>query len=251
MRRALLAVGVALAWGCPGVLFTNEAKKGPCAWADKAFADLDEADRARFLDTELIVVQVTDASKEAVRDLFIRQQGGTPLKPQEIRDAWPGGMTEVILQIGGKKRLDRCPGHDFFREFARDPGQPEGRQMAAQMLSLLVTRRDTRQHRGIARRRIDQFYYDHLSITDDDPHVKRFRKILMRGTPRGGHVGRPGGAVVKVRAMRTRPEPSLYGESAAGGRKVEKTLAAVEDAFTVERRRRPRPRVSSQRTRPR
>ena len=161
----------------PGVLFTNEAKKGPCAWADKAFADLDEADRARFLDTELIVVQVTDASQEAVRDLFIRQQGGTPLKPQEIRDAWPGGMTEVILQIGGKKKLDRCPGHDFFREFARNPGQPEGRQMAAQMLSLLVTSRDTRQYRGIARRRIDQFYYDHLSITDDDPHVKRFRTI--------------------------------------------------------------------------
>ncbi|WP_419937391.1 HNH endonuclease family protein [Candidatus Palauibacter sp.] len=162
----------------PGVLFTNEAKKERCAWADKTFADLDEGDRDRFLGTELIVVKVTDASKEAVRDLFIRQQGGTPLKPQEIRDAWPGGMTEVILQIGGKQGLDRCPGHDFFRELARNPGRPEGRQMAAQMLSLLVARRDTKQYRGIARRQIDQFYYDHLSITDDDPHVKRFRKIL-------------------------------------------------------------------------
>ena len=162
----------------PGVLFTNEAKQEACAWADKMFDDLDQADRARFSETELIVVKVTDASKEAVRDLFIRQQGGTPLKPQEIRDAWPGGMTEVILRIGGKKGLDRCPGHDFFRELARNPGRPEGRQMAAQMLSLLVARRDTNQYRGIARRRIDQFYYDHLSITDEDPLVRRFRKIL-------------------------------------------------------------------------
>lgn len=162
----------------PGVLFTHEAKKEPCAWADNTFADLDEDDRAQFLNTELIVVKVTDASEEAVRDLFIRQQGGTPLKPQEIRDAWPGGMTDVILQIGGKKGLDRCPGHDFFQDLARNPGRPEGRQMAAQMLSLLVARRDTKQYRGIARRRIDQFYYDHLSITDDDPHVRRFRKIL-------------------------------------------------------------------------
>ena len=162
----------------PGVLFTNEAKQEPCAWADKTFADLDEDDCARFLQTELIVVKVTDASEEAVRDLFIRQQGGTPLKPQEIRDAWPGGMTEVILRIGGKKGLDRCPGHDFFRDLARNPGRPEGRQMAAQMLSLLVARRDTKQYRGIARQRIDQFYYDHLSITDDHPHVRRFRKIL-------------------------------------------------------------------------
>lgn len=162
----------------PGVLFTNEAKRQPCPWADMTFADLDENDRDRFLNAELIVVKVTDASEEAVRDLFIRQQGGTPLKPQEIRDAWPGGMTEVILRIGGKKGLDRCPGHDFFQDLARNPGRPEGRQMAAQMLSLLVARRDTKQYRSIARQRIDQFYYDHLSITDDHPHVKRFRKIL-------------------------------------------------------------------------
>ena len=162
----------------PGVLFTTDAKKEPCAWANKTFADLEEDDRGRFLETELIVVKVTDASEEAVRDLFIRQQGGIPLKPQEIRDAWPGGMTDVILRIGGKKGLDRCPGHDFFRKLARNPGQPQGRQMAAQMLSLLVARRDTKQYRGIARRQIDRFYYDHLSITDDHPHVKRFRKVL-------------------------------------------------------------------------
>ena len=162
----------------PGVLFTNEAKKQPCSWADMTFADLDESDRDRFLKTELIVVKVTNASEEAVRDLFIRQQGGTPLKPQEIRDAWPGGMTEVILRLGGKNGLDRCPGHDFFQKLARNPGRPEGRQMAAQMFSLLTARRDTQQYRGIARQRIDQFYYDHLSITDVHPHVKLFRKIL-------------------------------------------------------------------------
>lgn len=162
----------------PGVLFTNEAKQQLCSWAGRTFDDLDEDDRNRFLKTELIVVKVTDASEEAVRDLFIRQQGGTSLKPQEIRDAWPGGMTEVVLRIGGKKGLDRCPGHDFFRDMARNPRRPEGRQMAAQMFSLLMERRDTKRYRGIDRRRIDQFYYDHLSITDDDPHVKRFRKIL-------------------------------------------------------------------------
>ena len=161
-----------------GVLFTHEAKEEPCAWAGKTFQDLDTMDRVRFLETELIVVKVTNASEEAVRDLFIRQQGGTPLSPQEIRDAWPGGMTDIILQIGGKRGLDRCPGHDFFRELVRNPGQPPGRQVAAQMFSLLVGRRERGEYRSIARRRIDQFYYDNLSITDDHPHVRRFRKIL-------------------------------------------------------------------------
>ena len=162
-----------------GILFTNEAKQEPCPWAGKTFHDLDKGDRERFLNTKLIVVKVTNASDEAVRDLFIRQQGGTPLKPQEIRDAWPGGMTKIILLFGGKKSLDRCPGHDFFRKLARNPGRPEGRQMAAQMLSLLSVRRDNKKYRGIGRRRIDQFYYDHLSITEDDALVKRFRKILQ------------------------------------------------------------------------
>ncbi|WP_423930410.1 HNH endonuclease family protein [Candidatus Palauibacter sp.] len=161
-----------------GVLFTHEAKEEPCAWAGRTFQDLDTVDCKRFLNTEMIVVKVTNASEEAVRDLFIRQQGGTPLSPQEIRDAWPGGMTDIILQIGGKQGLDRCPGHDLFRELLRNPGRPAGRQVAAQMFSLLVGRRERGEYRSIARKRIDQFYYDHLSITDDDPHVRRFRKIL-------------------------------------------------------------------------
>lgn len=161
-----------------GVLFTSEAKRAPCRWAGKAFQDLHATDRIKFLETELIVVKVTEASEEEVRDLFIRQQGGTPLKPQEIRDAWPGGMTNVILEIGGKQGLDRCPGHDFFRKLARNPGQPAGRQMAAQMFSLLVAKLERKEYADIARGSIDQFYYDHLSMTDDDPRVKGFRTIL-------------------------------------------------------------------------
>lgn len=162
----------------PGVLFTTEAKQQRCSWAGCFFEDLGEDDRNRFLKTKLIVVKVTEASDEAVRDLFIRQQGGTPLKPQEVRDAWPGGMTEVILRIGGKRGLDRCPGHEFFQRLARNPGRPEGRQMAAQMLLLLVARRDAKRYADISRSRIDQFYYDNLSIAEDDLHIKRFRKVL-------------------------------------------------------------------------
>ena len=46
------------------------------------------------------------------------------------------------------------------------------------MFSLLVGRRERGEYGSIARKRIDQFYYDHLSITDDNRHVRRFRKIL-------------------------------------------------------------------------
>lgn len=161
-----------------GVLFTNEAKAAPCDWANRSFDQLDEKYQDQFLDAEMIVVNVTTDSTEAVRDLFIRQQGGTPLKPQEIRDAWPGEMTKTILRLGGKTTLDDYPGHDFFVKLARQPGSPAGRQMAAQMLSLLIANRKHGRLRGIQRQQIDQFYYDHMSMASNDKSVKRFQRIL-------------------------------------------------------------------------
>lgn len=161
-----------------GVLFTNEAKATPCDWANRSFDQLHDKDQDRFLDAKMIVVNVTTDSTESVRDLFIRQQGGTPLRPQEIRDAWPGEMTKTILRIGGKTTLDDYPGHDFFRKLARQPGSPAGRQMAAQMLSLLMANREHGRLRGIQRQQIDQFYYDHMSMASNDKNVKRFQRVL-------------------------------------------------------------------------
>ena len=50
--------------------------------------------------------------------------------------------------------------------------------MAAQMLSLLIAKREHGRLRGIRRQQIDQFYYDHMSMADNDRNVRQFQRIL-------------------------------------------------------------------------
>src|SRR5262249_59741191 len=75
-------------------------KRQACPWAEKRFAQLPADLQACFLDTELQMAIITEATGDEVRDLFIRLQDGTPLTTQQKRDAWPrGGIFPAMVSI--------------------------------------------------------------------------------------------------------------------------------------------------------
>ena len=133
-----------------------------------------------MLKTLLALVLVkTDIADEA-RDLFIRLQSGMPLNSQEKRDAWPGNFTEYILKIGGKPEIPRYPGHEFFRDVmkAKATNRGEYRQLAAQIVILYQTRRQTGKLCDINADALDAFYHKHLDFDRNSDDAKRFSQIL-------------------------------------------------------------------------
>jgi Protein of unknown function DUF262/HNH endonuclease len=162
--------------------FPSFIKEMPCDWGGKLFDDLTPERRQKFLDTELSVVLIETEIPNEARDLFIRLQGGMPLNSQEKRDAWPGNFTEFILKIGGKPELLKYPGHDFFKVVMKAKNSNRGnfRQLAAQIVMLYLTRRETDGERlcDTNRDAIDTFYYRHLTFDMQSPEVRRFKDIL-------------------------------------------------------------------------
>lgn len=125
--------------------FPSFVRDEPCPWGGIDFDHLDEDTRQRFLETPLSVVLIETDNPNEARDLFVRLQAGMPLNAQEKRDAWPGKFTEFVLKIGGKPEITRYPGHEFFVKLmgARTTGRGKVRQLTAQMLMLLLKRRET------------------------------------------------------------------------------------------------------------
>jgi len=157
----------------------------PCPWAGKSFPELDRNLQKRFLETPLIVAEITSADNNEARDLFVRLQGGSALNAQERRDAWPGGMTEFILRIGGKPEVAKYPGHRFFTEILKmKPRTDRGktRQLAAQLFMLYKSWKDSKQTKlvDINASSINDFYYDNLDFEPYGDDAKRFQDILNR-----------------------------------------------------------------------
>lgn len=156
-------------------------------WAGKKHDQLDESDRAALEEFELQVAVVETPDDNLVRDLFVRLQAGTPLRPQEKRDALPGGMTEFIKRLGGavEESDDQLPivvgGHRFFKTFLR-LGSPSNtvnaRQVAAQMVVNL-----TRTHKGLPltssdSKTLDDFYHEQVSFAPDGKEANRLWGIF-------------------------------------------------------------------------
>lgn len=156
----------------------------PCPWGGQDFPHCDAEVRARFLATPLSVVMIETENENEARDLFIRLQAGMPLNAQEKRDAWPGGLTEFVLKVGGKPEIARYPGHDFFVKLmgAKKTKRGKIRQLAAQMVMLFLKRRQTKEQRlcDINSRAIDHLYYENLGFDGDGPDAARFYDILDR-----------------------------------------------------------------------
>ncbi len=160
--------------------FPNFIQQQPCPWGGKRFDELAPDLQKKMLDTLLpIVLAKTDIADEA-RDLFIRLQAGMPLNSQEKRDAWPGNFTEYVLKIGGKPEIARYPGHDCFRDVmkAKATNRGEYRQLAAQMIMLYQTRRQSGKFCDTNAEAVDAFYHKHLDFDAHTPDAKRFSQIL-------------------------------------------------------------------------
>lgn len=87
--------------------FPAHLRDRPCPWANRTYETLEQEDRQRFDEARLSIAKVVDANDNEVRDLFIRLNSGSDLKPQERRDALPGKFCEFVNDVGG--RLHRTP----------------------------------------------------------------------------------------------------------------------------------------------
>lgn len=160
--------------------FPSFIQQQPCAWGGKRFDELSDALQKNMLKTPLAIVLVKTDVPDESRDLFIRLQAGMPLNSQEKRDAWPGNFTEYILRIAGKPEIARYPGHEFFAKVlrAKPTNRGEYRQLAAQMVMLYQTRRESGRYCDINADAIDAFYHKHLDFDANSPDAKRFFQIL-------------------------------------------------------------------------
>lgn len=152
----------------------------PCPWAGKRFEELTPQLQQQMLSTKLATVLIETGVSNEARDLFIRLQAGMPLNSQEKRDAWPGNFTEYVLKVAGKPELPKYPGHDFFKNVmkAKQRNRGEFRQLAAQIVMLYQTRRETGRFCDINREAIDVFYYKNLDFDSNGLEAKRFSQIL-------------------------------------------------------------------------
>ena len=173
--------------------FPQFLTKIPCEWAGKYFHELSQDNQTKFLSTNLSLAMIQSNSDDEIRDLFIRLQAGSALNEQERRDAWPGGMNEFVLRLGGKPSIMGCPGHDFFKELMGvkpDNDRGKTRQLAAQVTSLIIAQQGGENPTlpDINAAAIDQLYYDHLDFDAKGEDGKRVWKIfdLLHQLLKGG-----------------------------------------------------------------
>lgn len=156
-------------------------------WAGKRHNQLDAEDVERLENIQLQVGVVETDDDNDVRDLFVRLQAGSALKPQEKRDALPGGMTTFIKQLGGwvEEDIGQLPrvvgGHQFFKELLRlksPSNSVTARQVAAQMVMNLM-----RAHVGLPLAStksigLDPFYHEQVGFDPDGDEARRIVRLF-------------------------------------------------------------------------
>lgn len=153
----------------PKSRFPRHLQNKPCPWADLSYDRLSSKLQSRFLNSNLSVAVIQHADVNEARELFVRLQSGSDLKPQERRDALPGEIGAAIANLAG--RLDIAGGHRFFRDLmGLKPHTDRGatRQFVAQLLLLLNLYRSARTiGSDINKPALDRLYYDHLELGTD------------------------------------------------------------------------------------
>ncbi len=164
--------------------FPNFAKGKKCHWAEKTFSQLEPQYKRQLKNQKIIIFELRTEKDNEIRDLFIRLQGGTPLTPQDKRDAWPGNFTKYIITIAGKSALNKNegrgkPGWPFFREVVSGK-ESNKRQLAAQIAMLYFHRLESGQKDfcSIGSARIDSFYHQQIAFDDASEAADSLRKIL-------------------------------------------------------------------------
>ena len=167
----------------PKAKFPKFIQEQPCDWGGKDIHSLSSELKDQFFDAKIPVAKITSDDQNEVRDLFVRLQDASELRPQEKRDAYPGQFTEFILSLGGKPILSRYPGHPFFQQVLHmKPGSDRGntRQLAAQITMLYLERRThgIEVFPDIRGKAIDDYYYANLDFDGGSRDCKRLREIL-------------------------------------------------------------------------
>ncbi len=166
-----------------GFKFPNFVRRAECPWAGKRFSELGEEWQRKFIDQSVVVYEITTNDNDEIRDLFIRLQSGTPLTPQDKRDAWPGNFTEFVLSIGGKPRLnpddpDLYRGHEFFNSLVKGaPRSNTKRRLAAQII-MLHFRRMKGSLCDIKSQNLDVFYHESTNFEIGGAPGKEVHKIF-------------------------------------------------------------------------
>lgn len=160
--------------------FPEFIKKEPCEWSRLTFDGLSQPLKDRFLNTKLFVVKLTTNEENEARDLFIRLQAGIALNAQEKRDAWAGGYTEFVLRYGGKKKIERYPGHEFFQKLVEPKAVDKGetRKLCAQIGMLFFKNSVNDNWVDIGAQELDDYYYENLDFDIANPEVKKFNDVL-------------------------------------------------------------------------
>jgi hypothetical protein len=167
-------------------------KKNPPRWAGQRFDELSEEDRTRFLKHPLSVVRMEEQKPNEVRDLFIRLQSGTPLNPQEKRDAWPGDFTVFVIKHAGKDKHPASNPHPFFdlvKHAVARTGEGEEsvyldnrantRKFFAGLAMTYIVRQESElDFVDLKATTIDSFYQHKTDLPNDDTAVVRLLKLL-------------------------------------------------------------------------
>jgi len=140
-----------------------------------------------LLEKEVDVVEITEATDDEVRDLFIRLQSGTALSRQEIRDAWPGPIGPYIIQLAGK--LDKKPTVKLFNmvdrrgasrsdEEVKDYFRAD-RQTCAQALTIFLAREsDPYIEQSIGPGELDALYHERMDFHANGGPASRFEDCI-------------------------------------------------------------------------
>ncbi|MAJ36157.1 MAG: hypothetical protein CBC12_13635 [Candidatus Puniceispirillum sp. TMED52] len=159
--------------------FPNFSEEIICPWAGKRFDELTDELKKELLDHELVIYEITTNDDNQVRDLFIRLQAGTPLTPQDKRDAWPGNFTDFVLTIGGKQaNHSRWYGLDLFKpNRCAKAKESERRQLAAQAFMLYWNKTCGKKFCDIKSRNLDEFYHEQIGFNKNCSEASEFKAI--------------------------------------------------------------------------
>ena len=154
----------------------------PCGWASKSYMQLNSDDRERLDASKLRIAIIKTETTDEIRDLFVRLQAGSPLRPQEKRDAFPGGMPSFIKKLGGVTIHDDVQkpivdgGHRFFREFLKysTPGKTmQARDLAAQIVMQVIRDWEGQPLAATNNDAVTAFYHQQVAFREDGDDAKR------------------------------------------------------------------------------
>lgn len=165
----------------------------PPRWAGKHFDELYPDDRASFLNHPLQVVLMEEETQNEVRDLFIRLQSGTPLNPQEKRDAWPGNFTLFVIKHAGKDGHPHSAPHSFFNLVKQVGPRSEGDEsvyidrrsntrkfFAGLAMTYLVRQESQVDFVDLKAANIDAFYLNKASLPAGEPNAAKLLEVLTQ-----------------------------------------------------------------------